>query len=750
LLDGEWHHVASVQDSNGIKLYVDGSLKSINSDTQSIVYDQYSGLQIGRDGFNDGSYDFNGLIDDLRIYNKPLNLTEIQQLAGVPVSVCGNSLLQEGEECDGSDFGTYGNGVGKCYDYNPYLSSGNLNCLSCKISTSSCTAGVCGDSKINPGEECDDGNTANGDGCSSSCYLESAARTIYADNSLASNCLNYNPSTRACSGGSSIAFKTLTAAANNATAGTTVLIKSGTYNEILRPAYSGTKNYPVTFKADGSVLITGVPGLSSLPAEENQDYQGDSIGIYLWKLNYITIDGLKFDNLVGWARIVYSNNTVFKNNRFTKATATGMRGAVKFVSSNYNQIINNTLYDGNDNLGFINSNYNLVVGNNISNGRHTLWTIKCGNYNVIRNNYLNNQEQKIGELLDCYDPEYGEDENVFDIFYKDAAHYNLIENNTFAYTAKDRLNDDDYPEGPFSGIQFSAQNQIVRGNVFYDNMGGAIGMGSYEGEAEYTYGNRVYNNVFYKNRFAGISVGGNDNFYDNIFKNNILYKNDFINWNDVYHTWGWTNAGGMPLQIIVKQEAQGYVFDTNNILNRTAGEDDLIAHQDDYEYGDPGDRSLAGWQSTHPANFKNNIQANPLFVNENTKDFHLQSGSPMIDAGAFLTKTASAGSGTSMQVEDVLYFYDGFRIEGEVGDLIQLDGQTTTARIVEIDYSTNTLTLSNSLTWTSGQGISLVYSGNKPDIGAYEYGGGALGSYSAEPSSIISQILDWLKGLFGI
>ena len=44
----------------------------------------------------------------------------------------------------------------------------------------------------------------------------------------------------------------------------------------------------------------------------------------------------------------------------------------------------------------------------------------------------------------------------------------------------------------------------------------------------------------------------------------------------------------------------------------------------------------------------------------------------MIDLGGFLTTTTSAGSGTQIPVQDVKYFFDGFTIAGEVGDLIQL------------------------------------------------------------------------------
>jgi hypothetical protein len=104
---------------------------------------------------------------------------------------------------------------------------------------------------------------------------------------------------------------------------------------------------------------------------------------------------------------------------------------------------------------------------------------------------------------------------------------------------------------------------------------------------------------------------------------------------------------------------------------------------------------------------------------KNPYDFHLLSTSPAIDAGVFLTTTTSSGSGTEIQVADAGYFIDGYGIVE--GDVIQLQGQTAKARIVSIDYATNTMTIDTPLSWTSGLGVSLPYEGAAPDIGAYEY-----------------------------
>lgn len=81
--------------------------------------------------------------------------------------VCGDGVRHGEEECDGSDFGGL-----SCSDFG--FPGGDLACDGCAIDTSGCgEPDPCGNGLLDAAEECDDGNKVAGDGCDSSCLLES-------------------------------------------------------------------------------------------------------------------------------------------------------------------------------------------------------------------------------------------------------------------------------------------------------------------------------------------------------------------------------------------------------------------------------------------------------------------------------------------------------------------------------------------------------------------------------------------------
>ncbi len=94
--------------------------------------------------------------------------SQVTCIDSTAAQVCGNGMPETGEECDD---GNVNNGDG-CSS-NCTVDSG----FNCNGNPSTCTTiipePVCGNSEIESGEVCDDGNANNGDGCSSVCQVES-------------------------------------------------------------------------------------------------------------------------------------------------------------------------------------------------------------------------------------------------------------------------------------------------------------------------------------------------------------------------------------------------------------------------------------------------------------------------------------------------------------------------------------------------------------------------------------------------
>ena len=79
-LDGQWHHVAAVLSPAGMKLYVDGIERCSNTRGEPMLYDKGPDLHVGRHP-SSPDWDFDGNLDDVRIYNRALSADEIAAIA---------------------------------------------------------------------------------------------------------------------------------------------------------------------------------------------------------------------------------------------------------------------------------------------------------------------------------------------------------------------------------------------------------------------------------------------------------------------------------------------------------------------------------------------------------------------------------------------------------------------------------------------------------------------------------------------
>jgi len=456
-------------------------------------------------------------------------------------------------------------------------------------------------------------------------------------------------------------------------AGDTVYLIAGEYGSYIAPVHSGKSDADrITYRNlnDGTVTITGA-----------------GHAIFIDGGSYISVHGITFSNCDQFLTIKSGHHIDIGHCTFDRnKTEENWKGSWVYDSSTFNRIHDCTfsrfgwVSDGDDkgavlDIGFNTSttdatNYNVVENNVFFFGGHHILHI-CGKNNVVRNNYLHNEEW----MFCCRTGGYG---NRNAITIGPMAVRNLFEGNRFAFAG---VPPDD---NGADGLVVRSPGNIVRRNMCYENKAAGIALHS-----------------------MAVSVPS-----DNFIYFNTIYHNGYSS--DIDHFWrcgiafgNWGN-GPLPGNIVV-----------NNIFHDNCDGKSIGG------YGDAGPQKIfSNWMDEGDPGFMDDTI--PLDTSDSSlPDFRLKSGSPCIDTGVFLARiTSASGTGTSFEVDTAGFFYDGWGIPGEVGDVIQLEGRTDTARITSIDYGRNRITVDRTVSWTRGRGLSLAYSGSSPDLGAFEFRGG--------------------------
>jgi len=262
---------------------------------------------------------------------------------------------------------------------------------------------------------------------------------------------------------------------------------------------------------------------------------------------------------------------------------------------------------------------------------------------------------------------------------------------------------------------------------------------------------RIVNHISYDLGLGGehIYVGGYGNEYINISKctiygqgenamlidsstasmNEIRIFNNTIDGRNLYD-WSLVQINNVVTNLMFKnnifyfdKEYRGMEWDLDSSVMDYYSDNNLYWNRED----SPGYNNI--WYQNESLSYicnkhkqeNNSLEVDPLFTDIKNNLYSLQPISPAIDKGGWLTyiKTES-GYGNSFVVEDSLWFYDGWNIEGEIGDTIKTQsGQN--ALITSIDYTTNIININKSITWRKDEGITLDYNGTKPDIGVFEF-----------------------------
>ncbi|MCC2248528.1 MAG: right-handed parallel beta-helix repeat-containing protein [Bacillota bacterium] len=328
-------------------------------------------------------------------------------------------------------------------------------------------------------------------------------------------------------------FRTLNKAATKASAGTTVFIRKGTYNEKLVVKHSGTKTKPITFKAYKNEKVV-VSGKDLKDAEENTSL------VTINNKNYVTVSGLIIQDLtsnvtnetvMGIYVTGSSSHITLENNHVqrieTHANDGNGHGIAVYGTSPMVDIniLNNTVEDLklgssesivlNGNINGFKIEHNLVrrndnIGIDII-GYEGISNDKKNDY--ARNGFIKNNQ--VYDISSYGNPSYGEDYSAGGI-YVDGGKNITIEKNTIYHC-------DIGIEATSEHAGKYAEHITIRNNIIYENYYTGISIGGYDKERGGTKNSIISKNIIYRNDTKGLD-GGQLLLQHNI-KKNVIEKN---------------------------------------------------------------------------------------------------------------------------------------------------------------------------------------------------------------------------------
>jgi len=485
----------------------------------------------------------------------------------------------------------------------------------------------------------------------------------------------------------------------NASAGDTVFMRAGTYTTAIMPTNAGTD-------ADNRIVYIAYQS-------EDATISRTGTGVSITQTDWIKISGVSVIgtlaggaccdsgpgdcyNISWFVQMSLSDYWWFENMYFENGSTWE---GIHIANSDYGKLSGSTVIGGLDTGEAIEleagSNHNVIEGNTIQDGYHSLLATKDSTHTVVRNNDFYNQYHNAISFSNGSTDTLFEDNTMYDSYGWNAA-------NNCRGTQGDR------------DMQPYDRDSI---------------------EHKSTSGNTMFRGISRRNIIANSSHGPFGGSYSSLLK---IYSNTmYANWRGYRNNLSFP-VGPSDYKNNIATGSTGYNIDTY-----MSGGNEMNFTYNIVWGGDKGDKVF--WQGAEYADIdawetassyaSNNIQSDPSFTDAANRDFTLALGSPGIDAGDWLT-TVVSGSGTSTQVQlaDSAYFYDGWGITGETGDVIKTAaGQTAT--ITNVDSGNSNITVSVAISWVQNEGIALTYNGSAPDIGYVEYSAAAS---STNPPGTIS------------
>jgi len=772
-----WKHVVVTWDgstsASNIHIFINGVQAATKSSSDGVggkVSDASNFLAIGAaDDYGSGNYFFDGLIDEVRIYNRALSASDVSELynytgGGTPTPTSSPTPTPSPTatpsatptptptpsatptptpdttppvRSNGFPSGTLSSGITQTT-----LSLTTNENATCRYSTVANTAyssmtntfsttggtshsmtitGLSNGNTYNYYIRCQDaaGNANTDDYTITFSVATSGGATTYwvSPTGAAANlaaCSGATPlsGTSACSydkaNGSGVA------------AGDTVYYRAGTYSGItgtvISPYNNGTSGSRITFSAYNNEVVTFVGG-------------GPTCTAVNLPRTYIKVSGIIFQNFYHHLVILSGSYNEIENCTFDGMYGLDWRGSNIMNGSHHNWIHGSTFthygyfgggddagvpleigYDSGPNPGIY---YNVLDNNIFAYGGHHVVGLQ-GIQTVFRNNYMHNENwSDFGGTL------YG-NRVLYSIGDLNDDGQNLIEGNRIAYGGQTSEATD--PSG--EGILLSTNSNIIRYNEFVRNYLNAMYVdglhGGQSGEGRY---NAIYNNSFwYVGYYEGSSVTPNKPNFDNAYTHGLLIDEktnnsiDNLIANNIFYQ---GKNAKIPLSDLITEYIQ------------QIGDWRVPILQD----------LRANWYSTSGDPKFVSITGTPNPTNRTQYDFRLQSNSSCINAGTYLTETNGAGTNsTTLTVNNAYPFQDGWGTWpsggpavyadwiciGTVNNCVQIDGTTTKSvtgctgsatpwgccsgsgsGTCGIDYTNKKLYLASPITWSNGANIWL-------------------------------------------
>lgn len=382
---------------------------------------------------------------------------------------------------------------------------------------------------------------------------------------------------------------TIQHAADQVQAGDLVVVAAGEYPERVFVSTSGTAGAPITFKADGAVKMRGF-----------------TIGA-----DYIAVRGFDIadtgsDWVTGWGILVEGKYCVIEDNYIYYAARGGILlnglGEKRLITTNC--VVRNNRLERNHGLGIeIQGRDHLIEGNEVwATIQHhpdysPTWADADGmhfhgsGHRIVRN-YIHDiryaDPENVDPHIDCF--------QTFESSDKEAASNILFEGNICIALESQGIRESGYGFMLQDAMDITIRNNIIQA-------------------------------------FGGINTGAGGN--QNLFIVNNLFANDLelpLTHSPVGVSLQNCPNSAVMNNIFYEQKAYGLFIEGSSFTGLEAGWN--LHYRSDGE---------SPWGEPYPGDL---WQVDPLFVNPTSRDFHLQSGSPAIDAGETISNLTTDFEGS--------------------------------------------------------------------------------------------------------